>query len=217
MRPARPVLVCALLISTAAATVETSAPAQDSNATEHYVPEGLWDEQRTDFREHWFGHQLRAMNEPVLSRQTDREGYRRRFRMLVLPAFHPAYAIRIDERTGEGRVRAVRLDGNGGYGPGVIAQQEQYSLNRDEMREIDRAIDASGVAFLSPDPGPEGQICVDGVQFVFELVDEGGSRFITRHECDLNRELRTLVEQIDGPSPARGIGSVPRYGLLRGA
>lgn len=62
-----------------------------------YVPLDIWrDTDDAARRESWYGGQLRAMAEPILSRREDRSDFRRRFRMLVLPSFHRPYAIRVD-------------------------------------------------------------------------------------------------------------------------
>ena len=152
--------------------------------------------------ESWFGNQLRAMEEPVLARTAAASGLRRRFRMLVLPAFHPAYAVRAEEGTASGRIHIVRLDGNGGFEPGRIAERETYRVNRAQMHLIDREIANSGVLDLTPvsHPPPDAEeilVCMDGVQFVFEIVDPASTRVVTRHDCELTRGLRRLVRFID--------------------
>lgn len=182
-----------------------------------YVPAGIWrdPEQEAHF-ERWFGDQLRAMREPVLSRMRDRAGFRRRFRMLVLPSFHPAYAIRIDEEAAGGaRVRIVRLGGAGGYTPGGIKQEESFTLGADAVRQIDAAIEASGLAALAPDS--DRSLCLDGARFVFELIDERSNRFVTRHQCELGGALESLVSRIDALRRTVGsdLGEYRSNGTLR--
>jgi hypothetical protein len=173
-------------------------------APERYVPQSGWSRaDEPDFFEEWFGGQLRAMEEPVLSESGGHSGFRRRFRMLVLPSFHHAYAVRLDERDdGRAEARVVRLDGAGGYSPGKILEQESYSPDRAAVRRLYRAIGKVGLATL-PQESDETQagdgaiiVCADGVRFVFELVDERGSRFVTRG-CGMDRRLWKLVDSAD--------------------
>ena len=162
-----------------------------------YVPLDIWrDAEDAARHEAWYGGHLRAMAEPILSRREDHSDFRRRFRMLVLPSFHPPYAIRVDQGTsGRARVRIVRLTGRGGYAPGEILEQESYTLTADQAARLDRDIEASGLASAPP---RARAACIDGVQFVFELVDAQANRFVDRHQCSLNRALETLVWRIDG-------------------
>jgi hypothetical protein len=85
-----------------------------------YVPATGWEEcESATHLEEWFSRQLRAMNEPPLSRPADMAGYRTRFRLLVLPSVEPAFAYHVDEHSdGRAVLRWVRLDGRGGYAPG---------------------------------------------------------------------------------------------------
>jgi hypothetical protein len=171
------------------------------SAADRYVPPGIWSRSdQPDAYEKWFGDQLRAMREPVLWRAGDCGGYARRFRLLVLPSFHPAYAVRVDQpHGGDGLVRVARLSGRGGYAPGSLAEEESYVLPRAEMARLAAAIDQSGLAALPPEPPGDEQsgLFLDGVQFVFELVDDEASRFVTRHLCELSPALARLVEEAD--------------------
>jgi hypothetical protein len=183
-----------------------------------YVPAGIWhDPEYDDFYERWFGRQLRAMREPILSRPGDRGHFRQRFRLLVLPSFDPAYAIRLDETASGGRLRYVKLSGRGGYAPGRIATQRWISLDSEDARVISGVIDRLGLERLTPGSGPRpSQIdpetgeelftaCFDGTRFVFELVNERGSWFSTRHECDMPEALWTPLREFVGLLDERGI------------
>jgi len=162
-----------------------------------YVPPNIWrDTEDAARHEAWYGGQLRAMGEPILSRREVPAGFRRRFRMLVLPSFHRPYAIRVDRETsGRARVRIARLTGRGGYAPGEIFEQESYALTADQAARLDRDIEASGLASAPPRASAP---CLDGAHFIFELVDARANRFVDRHQCGLNRALETLVWRIDG-------------------
>jgi len=175
-----------------------------------YVPDGIWrDEDQAQFFERWFGNQLHAMHEPVLSRPGGRGPYRRRFRILVLPDYAPGYAIRVDESAVGGWMRFVRLNGSGGYAPGRIARQRRLTMSRHDMRSLNRTIHASGLIGMaaeappyeesSPDPvtGERTiEICLHATYYVFELIDEGENRFVVRDSCDMPEGLRILIDEL---------------------
>jgi hypothetical protein len=182
MRRALPALL--FLAATAAAPAERYVPA-----------EGWRDARDAELFERWFGGQLRAMGEPVLSRAGGIEGYRRRFRMLVVPTFQPAYAVRIDEGAHGGTVRVVLLDGRGGYAPGRIARQATFTLTMAEVQDVIGAIRTSGLASAAledpPDPPQVITVCADGTAVVFELIEPQRSRFVVR-ACGISGPLWRL-------------------------
>lgn len=178
---------------------------------EPYMPSSGWSrDDEAELFENWVGRQLRAMEEPALSSPAGRAGFKRRFRMLVLPTFHHAYAIRVDEPTkGVAKVRAVRLDGRGGYSPGKILEQESYVPDRAALRRLYRTIAGVGLADLPRLAAPQAEdgairVCADGVRIVFELVDQRGNHLVTRG-CDMDRRLWRLVDSADGLR--RSVGS----------
>ena len=171
-------------------------------APDRYVPAGWTLGDDTDFYENWFGSQLRAMNEPVLSAPGSLYGFRRRFRMLVLPTFHHAYAVRVDERRDGGvDVRAVRLSGRGGYDPGTILEQESYAPDRRAISRLYRAIARAKLDSLAREESADNRdgvitVCADGVDFVFERVDEDGSLFVNQG-CGASGRIWALVDAAD--------------------
>jgi hypothetical protein len=188
-----------------AAAIPALAQTGAAPARPDYVPDDIFRNQdQAQFLEGWFGAQLHAMREPVLSRPGDGRGFRRRLRMLVLPSFHHPYAIRVDEAVAGGaRVRIVRLSGAGGYGPGRIIEEESIALSAAETAALNRAVDASGLAALPPREARPG--CLDGVSFVFEQADPQRSRFVSVHQCGLTAALEALIWRID--ALRRAVGS----------
>jgi hypothetical protein len=202
------------LIAGAGALLAAAAPALAQTGVApvrpDYVPDDIWrDGDEAEFLEGWFGDQLHAMREPVLSHPGGLGRYRHRFRMLVLPNNDPAYAIRIDESQGGGRIRIVRLDGSGGYAPGRIARQRRLILTRDDVRALRETIRASGLAGMAVRPPPRQdsapdpvtgerlfRICFHATYYVFELVAGRGSRFVVRNECEMPDALRTMIGEL---------------------
>lgn len=186
-------LAGALLAAAMPALAQTGA----APARPDYVPDDIWrNADQAQFFESWFGNQLHAMREPVLSRPGDGRGFRRRLRMLVLPSFHQAYAIRVDEaERGGARVRIVRLSGSGGFAAGDIVEEESFTLSAAETGALNRAVAAADLAALPPRGRP---ICTDGVTFVFEQADRQASRLVSVHQCSLTAVIEALVWRIDG-------------------
>ena len=193
-------LLIALLAFAAA-----SAAAEPAPVAQAYLPtEGWRDADDARFHERWFGDQLRAMGEPSLSARDARGRYQRRFRLLVLPTFYPAKAVRIDEMgDGSATLRAVELNGRGGYAPGTLETQSEYELDGREVRRLHRDIAAARLDTLPRMDFPDSvrvdadgsqtlTLCVDGTTLVFELLDASGYHLVTRN-CDWGEPLARLA------------------------
>ena len=162
---------------------------------DRYFPAGML--ANDDFRESWFGNQLAAMHEPVLSTLPG-TGERNRYvlRVTFLPSFHPAYAVRIDARGARPTVRMTRLTGTGGYDPGRIATTRAVTVRRDHADTLAALARTSGLDHASPRPElsevneetgvQEIIVCTDGMNIVAELVDENGYHLFERHTCNLS-------------------------------
>ncbi len=181
------------------------ARAQDAAAPKtHYLPPDFAPN-KDGFLEGWFGRHLASMEEPVLWAPHALDGYRSRFRMLVLPSFHQPYVIGIDQRAdGRQELRYTRTKGRGGYGGGPIEERRTSAMAADRFAQVADALTAARFAERLPDneggsefadaPRREDMIvCMDGTQLVFELLDASGHHVITRHECSLDAPIRALV------------------------
>lgn len=180
-------------------TVESSdereSDALRPRGRDRYFRVDAWDD-RDDFFERWFGNQLAAMREPVLQTMepTDsRQAYV--MRIVFLPSFHPAYAVRIDARTNRPLVRTTLLTGAGGYDPGRIARSQSETIRRDLADTIATLNRAAAIDDLDPhaDDDPNGTICADGMVILVELVDRIGYQAFERHQCELSDQLRDVI------------------------
>jgi hypothetical protein len=206
----RPLLLLAMVAETWVA-----ANAQVPAIPDPYFRRDIWPDARTaDLFEFWFGGQLRAMGEPVLSSLDDHHAFRSRFRMLVLPTFWPASAIRVDETEAGAEARFVRLNGRGGYAPGRVARQRTWRPSHAMVRELHRRWRLAALTSLSavPPPRPPGDqtivMCADGTYFVFELVDASGSHVVARSQCEMSRalwELMRRMEHLPDTAAPRGV------------
>ena len=181
--------------------------------TEDYVPDSGWQSAGdASFYEEWIGSQLRAMAEPSLTQGDESTRQRRRFRVLVLPSFSPAYAYRIDEEAdGRTSLHWVLLDGAGGYQPGRIAEAEARWLTTSETAPWRRAVTNAHLRRLPRQPAAIA-VCADGTRYVVELRDEDGAVFLTRHSCDLGggTSFEQLLEEtfrLRRPARARSVVS----------
>jgi hypothetical protein len=187
----------ALLALAVSATAQPAGP-------ERYVPVSGWSGGQTSERlEDWWGGELRAMHEPVLSAPGAGTGFRRRFRLLLTRSRGMPQAIRIDERLDGGtNLRSVQLD-NRDLSRARVAEDRSFALGRPERKRLFRAIRASGLrsapreGLEKPDRPGEITVCVHPTTYVFELADAEGSRFVYRTECNISRRLKNLAEAVD--------------------
>lgn len=208
-----------------AATLLLLAPgiarAQDAVVPKtHYLPPDFAPN-KDGFLEGWFGRHLAAMEEPVLWAPHALDGYRSRFRMLVLPTFSQPYVIRIDQRAdGQSKLHYTRTKGRGGYGGGPVDLRRTSTPSTDQLAGVVDALAAArftkrlpsnnwGYEFFG-EPRREDMIaCMDGTQLVFELLDTSGHHVITRHECSLDAPTRALAAatlKVAGIVPDRNRG-----------
>jgi hypothetical protein len=195
-----------LLAAAPAVAQDYPAPAQP------YFPAGTWG--GTDHYprfDNWFGRHLESMREPIFWAddalvRPGKAPWRARYRLLVLPTFGAPYAVRIDASDGGATARFVITRGYGGYGPGPIDRDRRIVLGPKPVAAIVGALAAARFGERAGDPdASEGEfgepkspddpirVCADGTQFVVEVRDRGGYHAVTRHRCDLDRPMRSLV------------------------
>lgn len=152
------------------------------------LPPGLWTAEMQAFHERWFGDQLRAMGERPLW-TGDRRA--RVDRLLVLPSFAPAVAVRIT-RAGDGATAVTTLlDGAGGYAPGKVAATRTRRIRPAELARFDALL--SGARMGKRD-GSDTLVCLDGTQYVVERRDAAGHHLVSRHRCALDDGLRRAID-----------------------
>jgi hypothetical protein len=199
-----------------------AAAGQAEPEADRYTPSTGWsdNEWAASFFERWYGGQLRAMGEPRLSVPSQLDGFRRRFRLLVVPNYRSAFAYRIDERPDGGAVlRWVRLDGAGGYAPGNVAAAGVRMLHSRELSRFAAALEAAALPTLARDGPPETArenndgtqtltICLHATHYVFEQLEPGGRRYVSRRSCYLEEPLERLAQvlfEIKRPPPGSDI------------
>jgi hypothetical protein len=134
----------------------------------------------SDHERRWYSRHLAAADEPsfYLASRGPGAAEAESLRFTWLRSFHAPVIVRV-ERTGpnEQRLIAVMLSGAGGYDPGKVKHRIDRRLTADEAAGL-RATLARTRLFEQP-----AKACgsgVDGAQWIFEAVDDGGYRFMDR-------------------------------------
>jgi len=98
-------------------------------------------------------------------------------RFSYIPSFSPAIFIRIQEDRGIYTLYAKRLDGAGGYEPGSIASSKSVTLSPQEVADLQQLLRKDSLFEERADGCVAG---FDGSEWLFELVDPQGYRFVKR-------------------------------------
>ncbi len=167
-----------------------------------YFPFGTWPAEENWspaelalFKEHWYGNQLFAMNEPSLARSKLADGSVV-VRLLVLPSFTPALAIRVERHAdGLAELEATLLNGAGGYEPGEVDQRYSKDLYSSEMDRLTKRMEAMSLM----DGGQldkNDSLCSDGTMFVLETARQAYFRAVDVHECQALSPTWALIYEI---------------------
>lgn len=181
----RTLLIAALLVLTAlpAAAQESEAPGQTVRLGEaaggQLFPAGLRpDDAIADaFYNDWWSRQLAAMGEGALFTRTGENA--EVYRMMFLPTWGPARAIRIERSEDRAYAVVKALDGLAGFETGSLVSSERFELSTEDWDRLSRLRAASGF-FEAPTFGPRHGLGRDGHSWVIEGVRDGRYHVITR-------------------------------------
>jgi hypothetical protein len=115
---------------------------------------------------HWFSSQLEAMREPSLWRRFRAGNSARAYRLLLLPSFSHGVSVRIEQTRTGANLRAVALDGLGGYFPGQIAIDRHVVLTADQWAELEKRVNNADF-WSQPTDSEEGEV-MDGTEHIIE-------------------------------------------------
>jgi hypothetical protein len=134
----------------------------------------------------WFRKHLTAMKEPNLSKLAEADHTTTAYRFLWLPTFLSPITVRV-VKSDHGVVSyAVRLDGQGGYEPGIISARESASLRPAHWQRIASALAKAKFWILPPSQRePFGQLTGDGEVLVLEGVSDGKCHFQSARSSEL--------------------------------
>ncbi len=181
-----------------------------------YLPKDIWrDVDEWSLLESWYGGQLGAMQEPSLWEMSKANPSAQQYRLLVLPTFIPAYAIRVERGSvASSRLTYVLLNGAGGYEPGKIKTRDVRQIETARSNEFLSLLDHIDYWSFPTDvladrrrSGEKVVICLDGTTFVLEAVVAGRYKLSTIHMCNL-MDVDGAGELVDLFHELAGLGKV---------
>lgn len=164
-----------------AACTHRGKPAADPGCaallpTSVHYPVGALDpaDGRADqFYRQWFSLHLKAMSEsPVTCTEAETE-----YRLLWLRTFHHPVAVRVSIADDRATLRAIELDGKGGYEPGKVDREVNRSLSKAELEAL--MVAASKLRQI-PSVERPAVLGSDGARWVLETRDRTGYRVMHR-------------------------------------
>lgn len=137
----------------------------------------------------WYSTELYALGEKPLRGDTknpDAQVYR----LMVLPTWGNAIAVRIDRQGQRYGLAARRLDGEAGYGPGKLVEMKDIDLNADDSKTLETLIQDLDFFKL---PTSDHVVGFDGDEWILEGVSQGQYHVIDRWCATSNTRKRGLT------------------------
>lgn len=159
------------LTALATAILATLVISQDS-----YFPSGaLSDYDRVDsFKARWYSDQLRALEEPSLLQEANKQSYR----FVWLRTFHHPVAVRLDIMSdGTGKLTVKIANGAGGYKPGKLIENTTAVLTQKQTDKFLEQVRDVGFWEL---PSFEKTSGCDGAEWIIEGVKDGKYHVVDR-------------------------------------
>ncbi len=141
------------------------------DANDYYFPAGVSDSTYPEvdaLLRDWYSKQLRAMEEPSLSRgeRTAETTYR----FTWLRTFHHPVSVRIEKEGSSITLYAIELDGAGGYKPGNVLKREQKQLSPADYDRLAATLDREEFWRKWSKRGLGG---LDGAEWILEKSHHG--------------------------------------------
>jgi hypothetical protein len=143
----------------------------------------------SNFEQQWYGQQLAAMKEPVLSIGAKEKSYFV-FRVLYLPTWGRPVAVRIEKKGGEIIRRVVLLSGDGGYDPGSIKEEKTERISDTEFSHFQSELEKSRFWTLAVKDDVRG---ADGSELIIEAIKDGKYVVFSRWTPEAETEKRGLT------------------------
>jgi len=156
----------------------------------------------------WYAMHLKAMHEPSLYQQRFNTGPE--FRFLYLPTFHKPTAVRIKRTPGGAELRAVRLNGAGGYDPGEIEFQLVRQLDEASWKHFTTLIEKA--SFWTSPTKEDFQSGNDGSRWILEGRSNGQYNFLDRWSPASNEPERKIGPFLDCCTNLRELAEFPKNG-----
>ncbi len=145
-----------------------------------------------DFIVAWYSEHLKAMKQQSLWKLSQENRSSTVYRLLWLPTFHHPVSVRLDKSSEGAILRAVLLDGRGGYEPGKIADSKNTRLSKQQWDEFQRRLDKAKPWKL---PTEKSEIYgLDGDQVILESVMAGTYHIVDRWSPEAGDDYADLCE-----------------------
>jgi hypothetical protein len=149
------------------------------DANPQYFPANVFsaDPGTANFESRWYSMHLRAMHEPsLLDIAKDKSALNYRF--VWLRSFHHPIVVRlVVDEDGIGRLTAIEMTGQGGFGPGVVAKKQTLDVSKEDVAYFQSLIKAIAYWTMPTEAGPVGN---DGAQWILEGVQSGQYHVVVR-------------------------------------
>jgi hypothetical protein len=130
----------------------------------------------SSFESEWYSKHLSAMVEPSLYPPKDALTA---YRLLILPTWGHPISVRAELAGGYCKLTSCRLDGQGGYDPGKVAEKHEVTLSGEDTLSLTKLLDTLK---MFERPTEDEYLGMDGDQWIFEGV-AGGKYHILNLWC----------------------------------
>jgi hypothetical protein len=142
------------------------------------------------FESKWYGKSLERMNEPRLPEFT-KDVSADIYRIMILPTWGNPIVVRVQRHGELYSLSARRLDGQGGYDPGKLAESKDIELGADDSKTLGGLIQNLNFFQLSTEKDIYGH---DGDEWIIEGVSRGKYHVVQRWcASSYNPEKRKLT------------------------
>lgn len=155
----------------------------NSCKTNYYFPmsenENYAENKLDIFKNKWYSKNLTALKEPILKdlKLENKEIYR----YTNIGTWSAPYSYRIEKSDSEIIIIKKRSNGQGGYDPGLLVEDETKYITEEDFNEL---IDNLNKIYFWSLPTHDDQIGLDGAEWIIEGYKNGTYHFVTRWTPD---------------------------------
>jgi hypothetical protein len=155
---------------------------------ERYFPTGAFDkdDKENDDKVKRYGEYLEAMSEPSLWELSMTDQTIASYRLLWLPAFQPAIAVRAAKSDKSITIHIVTLESAGGGKPGKVVSKHTRKMTDDEWTLLQIALEKSTYWKLRTSVKGDlaAGVVMDGDRLICEGVDSGRYHVVDRSDAE---------------------------------
>jgi len=134
----------------------------------------------SSFENEWYLKHLQAMKEPsIYSKRGDKT--LDIYRFTLLPTWGNPLCCIVTKNGHQATIQFIRLDGQGGYEPGKVAEKQQRDLTEKEIKDFLTRFDSLD---FSEQPTKDPFIGLDGSEWILERLKDGEYHIMVRWTAD---------------------------------